>query len=72
MLTIIFGFCTDNIHHPIVEEAVRLSCAFMNYTGPMSNLANYVPLLQWFPSPLKSKARALHKDLVKTYGGLIN
>ena len=72
MLTITFGFRTDSIHHPMVAEALRLSRAFMNCTGPMSNMADFVPLLQWFPSPLKSKAKSLHRDLVKTYGGMIN
>lgn len=72
MLTITFGFRTDSIRHPMVAEALRLSRAFMNCTGPMSNLADFVPVFQWLPSPLKSKAKALHRDLVKTYGGLIN
>lgn len=72
MLTITFGFRTDSIHHPMVAEALRLSRAFMNCTGPMSNLVDFLPVLQWLPSPLKSKAKALHRDLVKIYGGLIN
>ncbi|KAF2450909.1 cytochrome P450 [Karstenula rhodostoma CBS 690.94] len=72
MLTITFGFRTDSIHHPMVTEALRLSRAFMNCTGPMSNLVDFLPILQWLPSPLKSKAKALHRDLVETYGGLIN
>jgi cytochrome P450 len=72
MLTITFGFRTDNIHHPMVAEALRLSRAFMNCTGPMSNLVDFVPVLQLLSLPLERKAKALHKDLVKTYGGLIN
>lgn len=44
----------------------------MNCTGPMSNIVDFVPLLQWLPSPLKSKGKALHRDLVQTYGGMIN
>ena len=72
MLTITFGFRTDSVRHPMVAEALRLSRAFMNCTGPVANLADFVPVLQWLPSPLKSKAKALHHDLVETYGGLIN
>lgn len=72
MLSITFGFRTDSIDHPIVAEALRLSRAFMNCTGPMSNLIDFLPILQWLPSSLKSKAKALHRDLVGTYGGLID
>lgn len=72
MLTITFGFRTDSIRHPMVAEALRLSRAFMNCTGPMSNVADFVPVLQKLPSPLKSRAKALHRDLLSTYGGLIN
>ena len=72
MLTITFGLRADSIHHPIVAEALRLSRAFMNCTGPMSNIVDFVPLLQRLPSPLKSKGKALHRDLVQTYGGMIN
>lgn len=31
-----------------------------------------MPVLQWLPSPIKTRAHALHRDLVRTYGGLIN
>lgn len=34
MLTITFGFRTDSLHHHMVAEALRLSRAFMNCTGP--------------------------------------
>ncbi|KAJ4292525.1 hypothetical protein N0V90_009188 [Kalmusia sp. IMI 367209] len=71
MLTITFGFRTDSIRHPMVGTALRLSRAFMNCTGPMSNLVDFVPLLQWLPSPLRSRGKQLHRDLVETYGGLI-
>ncbi|KAF2017474.1 cytochrome P450 [Aaosphaeria arxii CBS 175.79] len=71
MLTITFGFRTDSIHHPMVKEALRLSREFMNTTGPMSNLIDFVPLLQKLPTPLKLRGQALHRDLVATYGGLI-
>ena len=47
MLTITFGFRTDSINHPVVADALRLSRAFMNCTGPVSNIVDFVPLLQW-------------------------
>ncbi|KKY33383.1 putative cytochrome p450 [Diaporthe ampelina] len=43
-----------------------------NCTGPMSNLVDFIPLLQYLPSPIRTRGRKLHKDLVFTYGGLIN
>lgn len=38
----------------------------------MSNLVDFVPLLQRLPSPLRRRGRQLHRDLVNTYGGMIN
>jgi hypothetical protein len=72
MLTITFGFRTSSIRHPMVEEALRLSREFMNCTGPMSNIVDFIPLLQWLPTRLRTRGRRLHRDLVATYGGLIN
>lgn len=43
-----------------------------NCTGHMSNLVDFIPLLQFFPSPIWTRGRKLHEDLVETYGGLIN
>ncbi|KAF2006507.1 cytochrome P450 [Amniculicola lignicola CBS 123094] len=71
MLTITFGFRTDSVHHPMVKEALRLSREFMNCTGPVSNLVDFVPLLQRLRTPLWNRGERLHRDLVKTYGGLI-
>jgi cytochrome P450 len=38
----------------------------------MSNLVDFVPILQHLPSPLRTRGRNLHRDLVDTYGGLIS
>lgn len=38
----------------------------------MSNLVDFIPILQRLPSPLRKRGRKLHEDLVDTYGGLIN
>ncbi|KJA17634.1 hypothetical protein HYPSUDRAFT_1102684 [Hypholoma sublateritium FD-334 SS-4] len=73
MLTITFGTRTDSIDDPLVAEALRLSRAFMNCTGPVSNMIDFVPILQKLPInlPLKTRAQKLHADLVATYGGMI-
>lgn len=42
-----------------------------NCTGPVSNVVDFIPILQHLPSPLHSRAKALHRRLVDTYGGLI-
>ncbi|ROV91045.1 hypothetical protein VMCG_09608 [Cytospora schulzeri] len=72
MLTIVFGMRTDSVEHPMVKTALRLSREFMNCTGPMSNLVDFVPLLQYLPTQMRTRGRKLHQDLVDTYGGLIN
>ena len=37
----------------------------------MSNLVDFLPLLQRVPSPMLLRGNKLHKGLVETYGGLI-
>jgi cytochrome P450 len=43
-----------------------------NCTGPVSNLVDFMPLLQCLPNSLTARAKKLHKDIVETYGGMIN
>lgn len=38
----------------------------------MSNLVDFVPLLQLIPTTMHRRGKRLHQDIVKTYGGLIN
>ncbi|KAI8627254.1 cytochrome P450 [Xylariaceae sp. FL1651] len=71
MLTIVFGTRTHTVHDPLVKTSLRLSREFMNVSGPMSNLTDFVPILQYLPLPLRSRGRQLNKDLIFTYGGMI-
>ncbi|MCJ1379692.1 hypothetical protein MMC17_002794 [Xylographa soralifera] len=71
MTTITFGMRTDSIEHPLVRQALKLSREFMNCTGPMSNLVDFLPFLQRLPSPMKSRGQKLHRGLVETYGTAI-
>lgn len=71
MLTIAFGIRTDSLDHPLVARALKLSREFMNCTGPVSNLTDFVPLLQHIPNFMTTRGKKLHADLVETYGGLI-
>ncbi|KAF9456424.1 cytochrome P450 [Collybia nuda] len=71
MLTIVFGIRTDSINHPLVGHALRLSREFMNCTGPVSNLTDFVPILQRLPNYMTTRGKKLHSDLVETYGGMI-
>jgi Cytochrome P450 len=71
MLSITFGFRTTSINDPRVGQGLRLSREFMNITGPVSNLVDYVPSLQKLPTSTRDRARRLHAELVEAYGGLI-
>ncbi|KAK8122217.1 hypothetical protein PG984_010887 [Apiospora sp. TS-2023a] len=71
MLTIVFGIRTESVDDPLVSTALRLSREFMNCTGPMSNIVDFLPVLRIFPSEMRSRAIQLHRDLVETYGGMI-
>ncbi|KAF1937289.1 cytochrome P450 [Clathrospora elynae] len=73
MAKITFGFRTDNIYHPFVKQALALSREFMNTTGPMSNLVDFMP--RWvqksLPWKMKRCGKRLHTGLLETYGGRI-
>ncbi|KAK6839153.1 hypothetical protein PG987_005019 [Apiospora arundinis] len=71
MLTIVFGTRTTSVNDPMVATALRLSREFMNCTGPMSNIIDFLPILRIFPSEMRSRAIKLHSDLKETYGGMI-
>ncbi|KAJ7615860.1 cytochrome P450 [Roridomyces roridus] len=71
MLSIVFGTRTGSIYHPLVGQALKISREFMNVTGPMSNLVDFIPLLQKIHTPMRSRGQKLHQALVDTYGGLI-
>ncbi|KAF9000908.1 cytochrome P450 [Cyathus striatus] len=73
MLTVVFGTRTDSINHPLVARALLLSREFMNCTGPMSNLTDFLPILQNLPKMnyMIGRGKKLHEGLVKTYGGMV-
>ncbi|KAJ7339738.1 cytochrome P450 [Mycena albidolilacea] len=71
MLSIVFGFRTDSIYHPLLGQALRLSREFMNVTGPVSNLVDFLPWMQSLPTTMRTRGRNLHRDLLDTYGGFI-
>ncbi|KAF9728573.1 hypothetical protein PMIN06_009450 [Paraphaeosphaeria minitans] len=71
MLAVTFGFRTDSIHHPMLGRVLRLSRKFTNITRPVSNLVDFVPILQRLPSDTRRRARKLHSELLELYGGLI-
>ncbi|KAF5380073.1 hypothetical protein D9615_006264 [Tricholomella constricta] len=72
MLTIVFGIRTDTLEHPLVGRALMLSREFMNTTGPVSNLIDFVPFLQRLPNYMTTRGKKLHAGLIETYGGLLN
>jgi hypothetical protein len=44
---------------------------FRNCTGPVSNLVDFIPLLQMLPNKMTTRGKKLHEGLVETYGGMI-
>ena len=43
-----------------------------NCTGPVSNMTDFVTILQHLPNYMITRGKKLHQDLVETYGGMIN
>ncbi|PWY94256.1 cytochrome P450 [Aspergillus sclerotioniger CBS 115572] len=72
MTTISFGFRFNSIDHPFVRRALKINREYMNCTAPMSNLVDFIPVLQALPSSLYRRGKKLHHELVETYGGLLH
>ncbi|KAF8638158.1 hypothetical protein AX17_002401 [Amanita inopinata Kibby_2008] len=71
MLEIAFGIRTESIDDPQVAKFLTMSREFMNCTGPMSNLTDFVTLLQYMPNTMVNRAKRLHESMIKVYGGMI-
>ncbi|OJJ56443.1 hypothetical protein ASPSYDRAFT_80312 [Aspergillus sydowii CBS 593.65] len=71
MAEITFGARFEGIDHPVVKRGAELNKEFVNCTGPVSNLVDFIPTLQAFPSAMQRRAKKLHYGLVETYGGLL-
>jgi cytochrome P450 len=55
----------------VLDDAIADDRINRNVTGPVSNLTDFVPLLQHNLNPLLRRAQRLHDSLVETYGGMI-
>jgi hypothetical protein len=44
---------------------------YRNCTGPVSNLIDFILILQKLPHYMKTRGKKLHAGLVDTYGGMI-
>ncbi|KAF8638157.1 hypothetical protein AX17_002400 [Amanita inopinata Kibby_2008] len=71
MLEMAFGVHTDSMEDPKVEQFLTMSREFMNCTGPMSNLTDYVALLQHIPNTMVNRVKKLHQKMLDNYGGMI-
>lgn len=60
-----FAFLRYLCSHFLIYISIR------NCTGPMSNLVDFLPILQRIPSPMQIRGKKLHNGLVETYGGII-
>ncbi|EJD41001.1 cytochrome P450 [Auricularia subglabra TFB-10046 SS5] len=71
MLTISYGTRTDTSTDPLVQRALAFGNEFMELTGPFNNMVDFIPILQWLPSLIKRRAKAVSKGLIDTYGAMI-
>ncbi|KAL7751197.1 hypothetical protein RI367_003403 [Sorochytrium milnesiophthora] len=72
MLTIVFATRTDSLDDPLVATALKISREFMNCTGPVANLVDYIELMQYLPTEMRRRGRKLHEELIRVYGGMIS
>ncbi|KAI9450375.1 cytochrome P450 [Russula earlei] len=68
MLTISF---TTQTSSTLTEHVLAIATEFMNLTGPLSNIVDFINLLQWIPSPKQSHTRRLHDEIMNVYGTMI-
>ncbi|KAM5544434.1 hypothetical protein V8D89_002094 [Ganoderma adspersum] len=71
ILTLTFGFRTESLDDQLVSDSLRLSREFMNTTGPVANLVDFIPLLQKLPNHMATRGRALNRELVEICGAII-
>ncbi|KAI9451204.1 cytochrome P450 [Russula earlei] len=71
MLTISFATRTGSTLDPLTERALAIATEFMNLTGPLSNIVDFIEPLQWIPTPKRSRARRLHDEIMNVYGTMI-
>ncbi|KAI0709633.1 cytochrome P450 [Cerioporus squamosus] len=71
ILMLTFGFRTESLDDPLVADSLRLSREFMNTTGPVANLVDFIPLLQKLPNQMATRGRALNRELVDICGTMV-
>ncbi|KAI0666876.1 cytochrome P450 [Trametes maxima] len=64
ILSLTFGFRTESLDDQLVSDSLRLSREFVNTTGPVANLVDFVPLLQKLPNHMATRGRALNRELL--------
>ncbi|KAJ3481074.1 hypothetical protein NLI96_g7906 [Meripilus lineatus] len=71
LLMISFGIRSDSISDPLFQRLLAFSMEFMELTGPLSNIIDFIEPLQKLPSYMKSRGHKLHEDLIEVYGAMI-
>ncbi|KAH9991557.1 cytochrome P450 [Russula vinacea] len=71
MLTVSFGTRTDSTADPLTESALALATEFMDLTGPLSNIVDFIEPLQWLPTTKRSRGRRVHDGILEVYGAMI-
>ncbi|KAI0351870.1 cytochrome P450 [Trametes cingulata] len=71
ILSLTFGFRTESLDVKLVSDSLRLSREFMNTTGPVANLVDFIPLLQKLPNHMATRGRALNRELLDICGPMI-
>ncbi|KJA25291.1 hypothetical protein HYPSUDRAFT_85428 [Hypholoma sublateritium FD-334 SS-4] len=71
MLIMSFGIRTTSASDPLVAKALDLAMEFMDLTGPWSNCVDFFEVLQYIPTPKRTRGRRLHDALIDVYGSMI-
>ncbi|KAI0746299.1 cytochrome P450 [Daedaleopsis nitida] len=71
ILMLTFGFRTESLEDQLVFDLLRLSREFMNTTGPVANLVDFIPLLQMLPNHMAARGKALNRELVEICGIIV-
>ncbi|KAI0667526.1 cytochrome P450 [Trametes maxima] len=61
---LVYGRRTKSITDPVAAEVLRMSREFMDTTGPVSNLVDFLPILQKLPNTMTRRGRKLNEDIL--------
>ncbi|KAL9709721.1 hypothetical protein Ac2012v2_006772 [Leucoagaricus gongylophorus] len=72
ILRISFGADEESLGSAKYNEVLEMIWEFVDSTDPTSNAVDFLPFLQYLPSPSTARAQRLHERIVGIIGGILD